>query len=307
MDAITVSAPGKLNLALAVAPPEPPGSPRAGWHRIASWFHAIGLAGEVRAERAQTTTHSIDWAPDAPAPSPIDWPVTADLTHRALLALEARVGRTLPTRLTIAKRVPVGGGLGGGSSEAASTLLALNALHALDLDHAELARIGAMLGSDVPYFLDEARAPCAPDDAPRPALVTGFGDEIERTPRVGADAVLIVPSFGCPTPAVYRAFDADPPASFAGSAVALAARGADLAAPLPPNDLAAPACLVEPRLGELLRRAHEVEPRVRVTGSGSVCFVLAAEGQGELLAGRWRGVCAPDASVLVTRLIAPQT
>src|SRR5690606_29106189 len=133
--AITVRAHGKINLALAVAPPEPPQATRAGWHRIASWMAPIELAADVTVERLGEGEPALDvaWAPDAPlrAGQQADWPREKDLTWRALKLLEAETGRSLPARITIRKRVPAAAGLGGGSSNAATALQLLDELFEL--------------------------------------------------------------------------------------------------------------------------------------------------------------------------------
>ncbi len=204
MDArVHIAAHAKLNLTLAVAPPEPQGSAKAGWHRIASWFHAIELHDDVEIVRLASGTSRcrIEWAGDAPRPSPIDWPIERDLAARAHALLERHTGQSLACDLLVRKRIPAGGGLGGGSADAAATLMGLNALFDLGLATSELQRLSASLGSDIAYFIDDAHQP------PRPALVEGFGDQIERIDRVGGEAELIFPPFGCDTRAVYRAFD----------------------------------------------------------------------------------------------------
>ena len=103
---------------------------------------------------------------------------------RAHRALEVRLGRVLPCHLEVRKRIPVGGGLGGGSSDAAAALLALRQAFGLELSDAELAAVGATIGSDVAFFIDEAH---------RPGVVTGFGGEVERTPRVSGTLTLVIP------------------------------------------------------------------------------------------------------------------
>ncbi|QKK06832.1 MAG: hypothetical protein HND58_00740 [Planctomycetota bacterium] len=122
----------------------------------------------------------------------------------ALRAVEAHVGRPLPTRLVLTKRIPTGAGLGGGSADAGATLLAVNQAWGLGLGVDVLQTLGATLGSDVPFFVD---TPGTGSDAPGPAVVGGFGEAIERTLRAAGELVLMVPAFGCATGSVYRAFD----------------------------------------------------------------------------------------------------
>lgn len=290
----------KLNLALAVSPPEPAGSARAGWHRIVSWFVAIELAGSVRAQVAACASFSTGWASDAPSPTPIDWPMDRDLAWRALGAAVAVTGRDLRTRVVVTKRAPVGGGLGGGSSEAAGALLAIRSAHTLGLGAAELARCGAALGSDVPFFLDARRLGDA-GSPPRPALVRGFGDEIERTVGVRAGVVLLIPPLACPTRAVYAAFDAQPARDLGAGEIEAAARAGDaLGGPLR-NDLEAAARRVEPRVGEMLDAARRVHRGVSLTGSGACAFALTPEGEAEALARLMRE------SFVGVRVVATQT
>jgi len=80
-------------------------------------------------------------------------PSSDDLVVRAAHALKARTGTRLGASMTLHKQIPTGAGLGGGSSDAATTLLALNQLWSLNLSHADLHEIGLSLGADVPFFL----------------------------------------------------------------------------------------------------------------------------------------------------------
>ena len=117
MAEVRLQAHAKINLALALAAPEPPGSVRAGWHRICTWMHAIDLADEVYLEplpEGGGSTWSASWAPDTPRPGLLDWPCEQDLAWRALRAIEEHLGRRLPTRIVLTKRIPTGSGLGGG-------------------------------------------------------------------------------------------------------------------------------------------------------------------------------------------------
>ncbi|MEP7083700.1 MAG: 4-(cytidine 5'-diphospho)-2-C-methyl-D-erythritol kinase, partial [Betaproteobacteria bacterium] len=82
-----------------------------------------------------------------------DVPVTSDLTYRAAQLLQSHAGITSGVTITTDKRIPLGSGMGGGSSDAASVLLALNRLWGLNLTRGELMRLGLTLGADVPFFI----------------------------------------------------------------------------------------------------------------------------------------------------------
>ena len=268
----------KVNLALGVAAPLPAGHPRAGFHEIASWMAPLRLHDEVLIERCSPgeRAFSVEWASDAPRPTPIDWPHERDLAFRAWRLLEAETRLPMDCRITVRKRIPVGGGLGGGSSDAAACLLALSGAFAPSLPRDRLRALGATLGSDVPFFIDDGEA-TAP---PRSAIVTGLGETIDRVPTQTAAVCLFVPPFGCPTGPVYRAFD-----SLAGRDPRMdahARRVRDLASSDAPfesrplfNDLAEAAEAVAPELSGLRRRlAQALGVAVHVTGSGSCCFAI---------------------------------
>ncbi len=287
---VSASARAKINLALAVSPPISEEGPRKGWHAIASWMAPIGLADTLAIRAAapgEASAHEIRWADDAPRATPIDWPIEKDLAVRAHRLLEREAGRALRLRLTLEKRTPVGGGLGGGSSDAAAALSAIN--RALDLGFSadRLAALSRELGSDVAFFLDGGG-----ENGVRPALVEGFGDRIARTPRVAGDVVLILPPFGCATPAVYKAFDSIPDETLTrqsgqagfnrrAEAAAALARAAMIDAGTPLfNDLAPAAELVAPGLAEIrAEAARATETPVHVTGSGSTCFQVARDAE----------------------------
>jgi 4-diphosphocytidyl-2-C-methyl-D-erythritol kinase len=271
----------KVNLALGVGAPLPPGSAFAGYHPIASWMASITLADDVEMERIEGESRfEIAWADDAPRPSPIDWPLEKDLGVRAHRLLEQEAGRPLPVRVRVRKRVPVGGGLGGGSADAAAVLLGVRDLFALRVTNERLAAISTKLGSDVAFFLDD-RTPA------RPAIVSNLGDRIERVTPVAQRVVLFFPAFGCPTGPVYKAFDSgDSGAGFESRAarirsmVVQAARDGVIRTDDLFNDLAGPACRVEPRLREVIDRlAGTLNARIHVTGSGSTLFALAGSAE----------------------------
>lgn len=258
-------APAKLNLALAVGRALPAGDPHAGMHPIASWMHTIDLHDEVDISPLGhgPSRYSIDWAADAPRPTPIDWPIDRDLAVRAHRLLEREAARPLPLTLSLRKRIPVGGGLGGGSSDAAATLLAINHAFDLHLRPETLLTLARDLGSDVPFFLE-----------PAPAIVEGLGERITRVEPRSDEVVLIVPPFACATGAVYRAFDEGPPVPFRDAEIRHLARdGLEPSALF--NDLTAAAIAVQPALAVLTEKIRSVLPHpVHMSGSGSTLFIL---------------------------------
>ena len=257
-------APAKLNLALSVGPP---GADRM--HPIASWMVTVDFADDLhltRLDAGRDSLYAMLWAPDAPRPSDIDWPIRKDLAVRAHLALERHVGRPLPVRMKLEKRIPVGGGLGGGSSNAAAMLRGVRELHQLAVTDDELAEVARTLGSDVPFLVRGGSA-----------IVEGLGERLEHHEHPpDVHAVLAFPAAACPTGPVYGKFDLmRPDASLQAARVrALAAAGAP-AHDAPFNDLADPAIAVTPSLADEIAEFQAVAGRrVHVSGSGSTLFVL---------------------------------
>lgn len=278
---IHINCPAKVNLALSV------GSPAAGgMHPIASWMVAVQF-GDRLTLRPSRPPSSYDIGFEAAEagrdpgtdpgagglPGEVDWSLEEDLGVAAHRLLEQQIGRRLPVEAVVRKMIPPGAGLGGGSSDAAGMLVGINRLFELGLDDQHLSMLGGELGSDVPFLVGAILG--------RPsALVAGCGETLKP---LSLDnplyLVLIFPSFGCPTAAVYRAWD-----RLAGQCAADTVRLRQLAgmqtlAPDAPfNDLTEPACIVRPdlrrhleQLGELLKRP------VHLTGSGSAMFVVASD------------------------------
>ena len=283
-------APAKVNLSLSVGPPLASG-PQIGFHPIASWFSCIELWDDVFAEQrdGRHSEYEVTWADDAPRPTPIDWSLDKDLAVRAHRLMEEAHGGPLPVSLRVRKRIPVGGGLGGGSADAAATLLAVRDLFNLDWPLERLKHLSTRLGSDVAFFLDDAigggrsAGPSGNTSTPRPALVSGLGDRIERVPTLSWPLVLIFPPFGCPTGPVYKAYDRHP-VPLREADIANMVRSMLHAGRLDPNqlfnDLAEPACVVQPRLREVMQQLRDHSGRtVHVTGSGSTLFILGASSE----------------------------
>lgn len=292
---IRLRAHAKLNLALAVGPQvDDPGSRTHGYHPICSYMHAIDVHDSIEIVRDAETRYDIHWVQSDGTTRAVEWAIEGDLIVRAHHAIEQRAGRALPCSIRCSKSIPAGGGLGGGSSDAASVLVGLNHLFELGFEQETLVEIAMTIGSDIAYFIDGSYSP------PRPAVVSGFGDRIERVPTTHADqeVTLIFPSFGCPTGEVYRAFDSivdwdAPDFHRVTCVVESGALGDDLIM----NDLYHPACKVQPMLGSLRDRiAEQLGQGVHLSGSGSTLFVL-----GRIDPGLVHEV-APDCRVVHTRL-----
>ncbi len=128
-------------------------------------------------------------------------PLGADnLIHRAASRFQERFGRSEGLQISLEKRIPVAAGVGGGSGNAAATLLGLNRYYDEPLSLETLEEIGAELGSDIPFFL-----------RPGPALATGRGERVESLAPFellsGAGLVLVNPGFGISTPWAYQNLD----------------------------------------------------------------------------------------------------
>ncbi|HXF98597.1 MAG TPA: hypothetical protein VNJ46_08305 [Gaiellaceae bacterium] len=242
---MTERAHAKLNLALVVGPLRPDGR-----HEVVSVLQAIDLHDDVELEPAGTLT--VEGFPQD------------TLVRGALAALARRAGVRAAWRVRIEKRIPVAGGLGGGSSDAAAALRLANRLLPEPLPGEELHALAAELGADVPFFLRSG-----------PQLATGSGTELAPLELPTEYAVALVLPAGARKPStalVYREFDLrGGAAGFAlraerlRAALAGVVRAADLAR-LPPNDLAS-----SPLAGELRRRGAF---RADVTGAGPVVYGL---------------------------------
>jgi 4-diphosphocytidyl-2-C-methyl-D-erythritol kinase len=192
---LRVVAPAKLNLGLRVLGRRPDG-----YHLIESVFLPLDLEDEVsvRVEPCASASWLLELSSDPDEPSPEVPPGGENLAARAAEAFLAATGLEVEARIGLRKRIPVGAGLGGGSSDAGAVLRCLRRLFPAALAHAELLRIALELGADVPFFLD-----------PQPALVRGIGEQIEPMKGVPALAIVLAnPGAVLATAAVYEAYDA---------------------------------------------------------------------------------------------------
>ncbi|HEY5388415.1 MAG TPA: 4-(cytidine 5'-diphospho)-2-C-methyl-D-erythritol kinase [Thermoleophilia bacterium] len=278
-----VLAPAKLNLALLVGPVRPDG-----FHEIASLMVPVTLADRVAVER--TPGSGLDVVCDVA-------PGEENLAAKLVRELEARLERTFEVRVTIEKRVPHGGGLGGGSSDAAATLIALERLFALELSARLRHDVAAAVGSDVAFFL-----------WPGAQLVMGRGLLRKEVALPDLHAVIAIPDLGLSTAAVYRWRDEDAETTlkeFAPQARALSARvqaaqtPEDVAA-LVHNDLEASVTARKPAVAELRDRlSAEGALAAAMTGSGAAVFGLFPS---EEAASRARAALAPSRAWCVSDL-----
>ena len=135
------SAPAKLNLFLYINGRRPDG-----YHELQTLFQFVDIGDELAI--TPNLTDSITITPEIP-----NIPVTDNIIYQAAMALKAHSVLPLGADIQLTKNLPMGGGLGGGSSDAATTLVALNQLWQLHLDEDQLAAIGVKLGADVPVFV----------------------------------------------------------------------------------------------------------------------------------------------------------
>jgi 4-diphosphocytidyl-2-C-methyl-D-erythritol kinase len=257
-----VPAPAKLNLFLHVV-----GRRSDGYHLLESVFVPIDWYDRLHFERRDDgvlVRH--DLGPALPAD---------DLCLRAARALQSASGTTLGTDISIDKQVPWGAGLGGGSSDAATTLLALNRLWGLHWPRARLAAIGLALGADVPFFLGTG-----------PAFVQGIGEQLTPITLPAATYAVIKPAASIATRDIFThpllRRDTEP-AILTGSldSSALGAlfsgegageRGGSGQAMFGRNDLQPPAEAVCPEVAQAARWLEDRFGASRMSGSGSAVF-----------------------------------
>lgn len=182
MKSFTLEAPAKLNLSLKVI-----GKREDGFHEIDTLMVKLpGLADQLEFCEAGEFSFECD---DASVPSD-----DGNLVVKAVRAYETATGTPCKCAISLKKRIPHGAGLGGGSSDAATTFLGLNRLHDFKLSVERLHDLAASLGSDIPFFLSSGAARC-----------TGRGEIVKPVPSPAPLHVLLLkPSFSVATPDAYR-------------------------------------------------------------------------------------------------------
>mgnify|MGYP001474537312 CR=1 FL=1 len=262
---VTVRAPAKINLHLAVGPLRPDG-----FHDLVTVFHAVSLFDEVTV--AASDAPGIEVHGEGVTEVPAD---ETNLAWQAVQLIADYAGRSPDVRVVLRKGIPVAGGMAGGSADAAATLLALSTLWKLDLSRDELAGMAAKLGSDVPFALQGGTA-----------LGTGRGERLVPVlARHQLHWVVALHRGGLSTPAVYRELDrlrgSRPQPMRPVEPVLEALAGGDprqLALVLG-NDLQAAAVSMFPDLRRTLRAGVQAGALAGiVSGSGPSCAFLCTDG-----------------------------
>jgi 4-diphosphocytidyl-2-C-methyl-D-erythritol kinase len=269
---VTVQVPAKINLQLAVGPLRPDG-----YHGLVTVFHAVSLFDDVTVAPAETDSVTVSGEGAGLVPEDGDnLALRAVGALRAALADRAAAGGADGVAVTIAKRIPVAGGMAGGSADAAAALVACNELWGTGLSRAELCEVAAAVGSDVAFaVLGET------------AVGRGRGEQLTPVPSaVPATTyhwVLALADGHLSTPKVFRTLDrqrqgqkVEEPDLSADLMQALS--GGDpikLGAALS-NDLQEPALTLFPALRKTLDAGIEAGALgALVSGSGPTCFFLA--------------------------------
>jgi 4-diphosphocytidyl-2-C-methyl-D-erythritol kinase len=252
---LRAEAPAKINRELRVGARRPDG-----FHEIRSRFCTIDLADRLEIEEAETLEITCEGIPVPEGDS--------NLIARAARSLAEELKTAPRARIRLEKRIPVGAGLGGGSADAAVTLLLLSELWGSSPRDAVLSRVAARVGSDVPFFLWGGEAD-----------VTGRGERV--TPREDGPArelLLVVPPFSIATAEVYAAYSK----RTGGSARLPDELEIDRTRNfLGPNDLASAVLEVDTQMVDYLSSAREVAAESGITGSGSALVLCGVSAEGE--------------------------
>lgn len=264
---VTVRSPAKINLGLSVGPPR-----QDGFHPLATVYQAVALYDDVTATARDDADVTVTVLGDFAADVPVDG---SNLAVRAARTLQTEYDVESGVDLVIHKMIPVAGGMAGGSTDAAATLVACNRLWGLQLSHADLERVAGDLGSDVPFCL-----------AGHTALGQGRGEQVTEVMCRGTfHWVFAIAEGGLSTPAVYAELDRLRPLRRVETpevrpdllSALLSGQPAVLAGALT-NDLQAAALSLRPELAATLQFGLDHGAlAAMVSGSGPTCLFLAAD------------------------------
>ncbi len=248
LTSLTCPAPAKLNLFLHVV-----GRRADGYHLLQTLFRFIDFSDSLHFSlrddgQVRRTTPLEGVAEDQ------------DLCVRAALLLQQETGCRLGVDIAVEKRIPMGGGLGGGSSDAATTLLALNRLWHLGLERKRLMQLGLQLGADVPVFIFGENA-----------FAEGVGEQLQAFPLPEAWYVVLFPPVHVPTALVFMRPE------LTRNTISLKIR--DLSTHRLHNDLQPVVCRLYPKVERHLAWLGQFAPAM-MTGSGACVFAGFSEEAG---------------------------
>jgi 4-diphosphocytidyl-2-C-methyl-D-erythritol kinase len=270
---LSIRAYAKVNLGLRVVGRRPDG-----YHEIDTVLQSIDLCDHITLAPRRDGEISLKTTPD------FGIPPDENLALRAARLLNERVGLPMGVRILLDKEIPVGAGLGGGSSDAAAVLRGLNRLFGLGLDAEALMELGAELGSDVPFFL---MGGCC--------RARGRGERLEKLSVSDAELnniyVLFVPPFSLSAREVYGAFERLRPQA--------------LDSPYP-NDLEGAALALRPELRPYREFLKSAGAPFGMSGSGPTYFaVVDSETEAaEILRRAERGLCEETRRLLCRSVTA---
>jgi 4-diphosphocytidyl-2-C-methyl-D-erythritol kinase len=249
--ALTVEAFAKVNRSLRVLGKRPDG-----YHELDTIFQTVDLTEEINFLEGEKGTGKVSLTVEG-ADLPAD---SSNLILRAANALRERFSVRLGARIHLSKKIPVGGGLGGGSSDAAAALRGLSQLWNLPITDADLHLLAAEIGSDVPFFLLGGRA-----------RGRGRGEVLTPLPEGPEEwLVLAFPPFSLSTAAVYGAFSAP---ALTDSAAQTNLRASEIGGGPDRNDLEPAAESLRAELRRLrLALSEHGATSARLSGSGSTVF-----------------------------------
>ncbi|MGL6076891.1 MAG: 4-(cytidine 5'-diphospho)-2-C-methyl-D-erythritol kinase [Fimbriiglobus sp.] len=284
-DSLIGWAPAKVNLFLEVLSKRPDG-----FHEVETLIVAVNLYDTLTASRspALTLTCSEPSIPTGPT----------NLVLKAALALQTATRTAHGAKLHLTKRIPHEAGMGGGSSDAALSLVMLNRLWKLNLPTETLVEIAGSIGSDVGAFLAGPAAWCS-----------GRGEVV--TPAelpFSLDLVVVKPPFGLSTAKVYQHHT--PPTTRQDSQAIRNAQDLKTLATSLHNRLQAPAFAVEPRVATIHDELRNCAPQaVLLSGSGSAVFALASDAaDARRIAHEYRSQSStPDVQIYVVRTLKPRS
>jgi 4-diphosphocytidyl-2-C-methyl-D-erythritol kinase len=262
---VKIRAPAKINLRLKVV-----GKRADGYHLLDTIMVPVSLYDEIEIRKLRTTDTDrqrdhelIKVTCDDPAlPTGQE-----NLVYRAAQLIFKKARKPQAVHIHLQKKIPVGAGLGGGSTDAAATLVGLNRLLRLRLSVARLEKMALSLGADVPFFI---RA--------RPARARGVGEKLSRLsglPRVWF--VIAYPGFPVSTASVYRNVTLKLTKTTVNTSITTSLNSFDKLSSLLENDLESVTLRRYPEIGVLKQKLlREGAPRVLMAGSGSAVFGIFA-------------------------------